>query len=191
MARPTVKIANGDLFLVKRDDLLLGLGLIARGKQKYHKLGYFFHPDVWQNYERTGNLDICPKDAILVMKFSALFIHTKTWPIVGKLQNFERALWPVPIFTHFDDSLNIRYFRLYPDNDILTEYEQVRASEYSKITKDSIIAEDGGAGSEFIELRLARLQGMDSDLWPERQPIEFYLGPDKENTSQLGVNKNP
>jgi hypothetical protein len=191
MARPTVKIANGDLFLIKRDDLLLGLGLIARGKQKYTKLGYFFHPDVWQNYQRTGDLNICSKDAILVMIFSSLFIHTKTWPIVGKLENFERALWPVPIFTHFNDSLNIRYFRLYPDNDSFAQFEQVRVSEYPIIPKDSIIAEDGGAGSEFIEIRLARLQGIDSDSWPERQPIEFYLNLDKKNPSPIGVHKNP
>jgi Immunity protein 26 len=147
------KYGEGDWFAVPLRDGGFGLGVIARANAGGVLLGYFFgppHADVPSLDEAVG---LTPGDAVLVRKFGHLGIVQGKWPILGRLDNWDRRAWPTPVFVRYEE-LTGRSFRVfYDDNDPNRKLreEQVAPGASEQAPKDGLM----GAG--FAETALTRL----------------------------------
>jgi hypothetical protein len=115
----TAKVAyrEGDWFAVPLREGGYAVGVVARANPKAALLGYFFGPrrDDVPTIEDVADLEAA--DAVLVGKFGHLGITGGTWPIVGRLDDWDRDEWPMPVFVRYEE-LTGRSFRVfYDDND--------------------------------------------------------------------------
>jgi hypothetical protein len=148
-----VKYREGDWFAVPLRDGGFGVGVIARANPKAVLLGYFFGP----RRSEVPSLDdvavLKPGDAVLVRKFGHLGIVEGKWPLLGRLDDWDRRDWPTPVFVRYEE-LTGRSFRVFCDDDnpnrVLRE-EQVAPGEAEQAPKDGLM----GAG--FAEGALTRL----------------------------------
>lgn len=148
-----VKYREGDWFAVPLRDNGFAVGLVARANPGGVLLGYFFGP---LRSEVPGLEDVAglqPADAVLVGKFGHVGIVQGKWPLLGRLDGWDRRQWPTPVFVRYEE-LTGRSFRVYYDDDdpnkVLRE-EQVAPGEAEQAPKDGLM----GAG--FAETALSRL----------------------------------
>jgi hypothetical protein len=151
MAR--VKYREGDWFAVPLRDGGYGVGLVARANPGGVLLGYFFGP---LRPEVPGLEDVAclrPDDAVLIERFGHLGIVQGRWPLLGRLDRWDRREWPTPVFVRYEE-LTGRSFQVFYDDDdpnrVLRE-EQVAPGEAEQAPKDGLM----GAG--FAEGALTRL----------------------------------
>jgi hypothetical protein len=150
---PKVSYREGDWFAVPLRDRGYATGLIARANPKGALLGYFFGPRRAQIPRLHDVSGLRPGDAMLVRKFGHLGIVHGTWPLLGRLDGWERQGWPTPVFVRYEE-LTGRSFHVYYDDDnpnkVLRE-KQVAPGEAEQAPKDGLM----GAG--FTEAILTRL----------------------------------
>ena len=152
-ALPKVSYREGDWFAVPLRDGGFAVGLIARANSGGALLGYFFgplRPEVPQLHDIA---DLRHGDAVLVRKFGHLGIRHGSWPLLGRLDGWDRRDWPTPVFVRYEE-LTGRSFRVFYDDDdpnkVLRE-EQVPPGQAEQAPKDGLM----GAG--FAEAALTRL----------------------------------
>jgi hypothetical protein len=129
------------------------VGVIARVNPKAALLGYFFGPLRSQVPALDEVTDLKPGDAVLVAKFGHLGVVQGKWPLLGRVDGWDRREWPTPVFVRYEE-LTERSFRVFYDDDdpnrVLRE-EQVAPGEAEQAPKDGLM----GAG--FVEDALSRL----------------------------------
>jgi hypothetical protein len=148
-----VKYREGDWFAVPLPDEGCAVGVIARVNPQAALLGYFFGPLRSQVPALDEVADLKPADAVLVAKFGHLGIVHGKWPLLGRVDGWDRREWPTPVFVRYED-LTGRSFRVFYDDDdpsrVLRE-EQIAPGEAEQAPKDGLM----GAG--FAEDALSRL----------------------------------
>jgi len=84
------------------------IGVVARAEPSRSRgaaiLVYFFRPR-WPHtpsQEQVGEL--LPETALSIIQTGVLRIIDETWMIVGDVQSFDRAMWPIPIFGSISNS---------------------------------------------------------------------------------------
>jgi hypothetical protein len=115
MAR--VNYREGDWFAVPLREGGYGVGIVARANPGAALLGYFFgprHTDV-PSLDDVANLK--PADAVLVGKFGHLGLTGGTWPILGRVQGWDRDQWPMPVFVRYEELTGRSFHVFYDDSD--------------------------------------------------------------------------
>lgn len=152
---PKGTYSEGDWFAVPLRGDGFAVGVIARampGKEGV-LLGYFFGPrrTVPPALEVLGRLSVY--DAIMVEIFGDLGIISGEWPLLGRINEWDRAAWPIPEFGRFEE-LTGRAFKVsYDDenpNNVIRE-EQIDPGELAGLPQDGL----SGAGA--VERALTRL----------------------------------
>ena len=99
-------------------------GVVARCTGDGTTLGYFFGP----KRDKVPTIDemthLAHKDALKVMQFGDLGLIDGSWPVIGRLPDWDRAQWPIPIFYHDDSLVDVSWKVEY--NDSLEEISRVR-----------------------------------------------------------------
>lgn len=153
MSKSHIKSKNGDLFIVFNEGRRVGLGLNARGNNRPVRLGYFFPLKLYDEAPDKSNLSLTPKQSVLVRMFGDLEIMRGNWPIVGHLDDFTPAAWPMPKFERFMSGSDG------PNTRIITEYDEERPAQYvfeseaSRLPKDydlSFVVDGGLAGAFYL-----------------------------------------
>jgi hypothetical protein len=149
--------AEGDWFAVPLREGGFAIGVIARAMPRKEGvlLGYFFGP-------RRDGLPILDElkslsasDAVLVERFGHLGLMHGTWPLLGRIDDWERDAWPTPAFGRFEELTGRAFKVIYDDanpNRLVRE-ELVDPDELVGLPKDGL----SGAGAvEGILTRLLR-----------------------------------
>jgi hypothetical protein len=104
----SVKIEEGQVFDIPLNKDAHALGVVARVHRKkgsrskpYIIFAYYFGP-----YKSIPDNDqfqhLNAKDAVMRVKCSILYIYKGHWKIVGKISNWRREDWPLPVFFRHD-----------------------------------------------------------------------------------------
>jgi hypothetical protein len=123
------------------------VGVVARANPKAALLGYFFGP----KRDNVPSLDdvahLKPADAVLVGKFGHIGLTQGNWPILGRLEDWDRDEWSMPVFVRYEELTGRSFHVFYDDNDPnkLLREEQVEAGAAEQGPKDGLM----GAG--FVE----------------------------------------
>jgi hypothetical protein len=153
MARP--KWVEGDWIGVPVRGGGWSVGVIARlaGRGKT-PLGYFFGPrlDALPGLDHVAGLR--PEDAVFVGLFGSQGLRRGSWPVLGRVPGWDRAEWPVPVFTVKDAIIDGLYWRRFYDPDDpgrwLSE-ERVERGVVPELLSDSL------SGSGAVEIWLSKL----------------------------------
>jgi hypothetical protein len=113
----TVRYREGDWFAVSLLDSGFAAGLIARVNPKGALLGYFFGPRRREMPRLHDVSGLRPGDALLVRKFGHLGIVHGTWPLLGRLDSWERQDWPTPVFLRYEELTGRSFHVFYDDKD--------------------------------------------------------------------------
>src|ERR1700729_2790067 len=97
-----VKYREGDWFAVPLLDGGFGVGVIARANPKAALLGYFFGPVRSAVPTLNDVADLKPADAVLIRKFGHLGIVQGRWPLIGRIDGWDRREWPTPVFVRYE-----------------------------------------------------------------------------------------
>ena len=111
-----INYREGDWFAVPLRDGGYGIGIVARANPKAALLGYFFGPrrDGVPTVDEVRELR--SSDAVLVGMFSHLGLTQAKWPILGRLAEWDRSEWPMPVFVRYEE-LTDRSFHVTYDQD--------------------------------------------------------------------------
>lgn len=100
--------------------------------------------------ELADTAGLQPGAAVWVHRFGDASLHDGTWQVLGQTPDWRRDVWPMPGFVHKDSLVPGRYTRRdYPGADPVES--RVGVGEIAGL------AEDGFAGSGFVEQRLTKL----------------------------------
>lgn len=150
-----VSYREGDWFAVPLREGGYAVGVVARANPKAALLGYFFGPRHSDVPTLADVEDLKPRDAVLVGKFGHLGLTGGTWPILGRLDGWDRDEWPMPVFVRYEE-LTGRSFHVFYDGDDpakLLREEQIAPGTDEQGPKDGLM----GAG--FAEKVLTTLLG--------------------------------
>ncbi len=125
MAR--VKYGEGDWFAVPLREGGYAVGVVARANPKAALLGYFFGPACAEIPGLDYVADLKASDAVLVGKFGHLGITQGRWPILGRLDDWDRAAWRMPVLVRYEELTGRSFKVFYEDDDpnMLVREEQV------------------------------------------------------------------
>ena len=117
---------EGSVFFVPLRTGGYARGLVARCDGRGLVFGYFFGPRFASipNEVDASHLKAC--DAILFGQFSDIGLRKGEWPIVARIANWERQLWPMPMFASNAE---------HEDSMVLTEYDEDTLNVKSVVTK--------------------------------------------------------
>ena len=109
VVKKRVRFAEGDVFLIPLTQGGFAVGLIARYDLRGHGvLAYIFNRTV----DEAGELDIdhvVSKEMVVdVVDVAMRSLVSGAWPIVGRLPNWSRSDWPVPVFRYQIGQLSFR-----------------------------------------------------------------------------------
>ena len=149
-----VNYREGDWFAVPLREGGYAVGVVARANPKAALLGYFFGPRRVDLPSLDDVADLKPDEAVLVGKFGHLGLTKGTWPILGRLEDWDRAEWSMPLFVRYEELTGLSFRVLYDDdpNKLIRE-EQAAPGEGEQGPKD------GSMGEGFAEKVLTSLLG--------------------------------
>jgi hypothetical protein len=151
MAR--VNYREGDWFAVPLREGGFAVGVVARANPEAALLGYFFGPRRAEVPSLYDVANLAPGDAVLVGKFGHLGLTQGKWPLLGHLDDWDRAAWSTPVFVRYEE-LTGRSFKVFYDDDDpnkLVREEQIAPGSAEQVPKDGLM----GAG--FVEKALTEL----------------------------------
>lgn len=135
---------EGDVFGVPLQCGVYARGVVARASDGVEILvAYFFEPALLELSHCVD--DISPEKVIKILRCGDLGIVDGSWPLIGKISNWNRDLWPSPKFFREDPLRGKGFLIKYSDeNPLFIEsrepYEGNRKYE-----------RDGVAGKGYIE----------------------------------------
>ena len=114
---PSARYREGDWFAVPLLDDGFAVGVIARANARGVVLGYFFGP---RRFELPTLRDVemlTPDESLLIGTFGHLGLKSGSWPILGRLADWDRNTWRMPAFARFEE-LTGKWFKMfYADDD--------------------------------------------------------------------------
>ena len=117
---------EGDWFAVPLGQGGYALGIIARTSQLGVLLGYFFGPRRTELPTLDDVTGLRPDAAVWITRFTDHGLRGRRrsgilWPILGRLADWDRSTWPLPVFARLDSRTG-HAFRVYygGDDDQLT-----------------------------------------------------------------------
>lgn len=140
---------EGEWFAVPLRTNGYGLGVVARASRRGVILGYFFGPcfERWPSLHDVSWLG--SSDAALVGRFGHFGLKRGDWPVLGHVEDWDRARWPMPEFVRYEELTGRSLSVIYDDNDpsrVIGEYPVTPG-----------VAEPGMIGAGFVEIRLSDL----------------------------------
>jgi len=110
-------------------------------------LGYFFGPHRDALPSLIDVQGLAPSDAVLVGKFGHLGLTRGTWPILGRLDEWNRDAWPMPVFVRYEELSGRSFNVIYDEDDpsSLVREEEILPGTAEQGPKDGLM----GAG--FVE----------------------------------------
>jgi hypothetical protein len=98
--RPRLKMnyREGDWFAVPLEEGGYAVGLVARLRPKAAPFGYFFGPRRPSVPTLDELTQLSPDDTILRCNFGDLGLLKTWWPVIGRHEPWNPALWPLPSF---------------------------------------------------------------------------------------------
>lgn len=143
------KLTEGTLFSVPLSGGGFAIGLIARLSKRGGVLfGYFWGE--WLALPDVNSLVISPSYAILIGRFGDLFLRTGRWTQLGKLPNWNRAEWPIPLFVREEPITGRRWEVKYSDDDPNAEVSECPARDGVQYLPDRM------HGAEATEITLRK-----------------------------------
>ncbi|WP_314517412.1 Imm26 family immunity protein [Xanthocytophaga agilis] len=142
----------GDVFCVPLAEKGYCLGLITHIHPRTKvPLGWFFRK-LYDQIPTIRDSEIINKgNVILVKRFGIQGFDEDTWRIISKLDTFDKAEWPIPVFLRRPGSTPACF--VYYNEDM----EETGSENIPEGTDLSLYYEDGIGGSGFVEKRLTRL----------------------------------
>jgi hypothetical protein len=116
-------------------------------------LGYFFGPCRPELPSLADVHGLHAADAVLVRRFGDLGLLDGTWPVLGRVDGWDRSAWPMPAFVHHE-SLTDRSVLVYYDEDDPNKCLSRRRIPLGASTQGP---KDGLMGSGFAEITLTNL----------------------------------
>lgn len=148
--RPDLR--EGDVFSVPIGGYQYGLGVISRVSVSGILLGFFFGPARSKEPDLSDSHGLVASDAVLVGRFSDLYLLKKKWRLLGPMEGWLREEWPMPIFVRQDPIAGVIFEVHYADSDP-SKFVTERRSDTAALKNP----QDGMMGAAFVEQRLTRL----------------------------------
>jgi hypothetical protein len=128
-----------------------GIGVVARTAPKgCIFLGYLFGPkrDTAPTLDEVRSLR--PEDAVRVVRIGDLSLMDGTWPLIGDLDSWKRAEWPMPPFARSDEISRRAWQVQYSDVDAnkIESQAEMHYADADDLGSDSVF----GAGAAEIIL---------------------------------------
>jgi len=170
MLRKSQPLEGGDVFEVPLSSGRCALGVIARPGAYGYALGYFYGPFVRPSELRIPPDELTPTAANYVSLFSDLELEERTWPIRGKIPEWNPLDWPVPEFGYVDRmSSSTAFARQYHDPTLgLLGDRRVSPDEARKMP------EDGYPGGNALRIKLCDAFGIARPNVPAFDPNAFF-----------------
>ncbi len=149
------KYREGDWFAVPLGHGGFAVGVVARANPKGALLGYFFGPKRASPPPLSELATYVPGNAVLVGKFGHLGIRRGEWPLLGRLEDWDREAWAMPVFVRYEE-LTGRSFQVFYDPDDparLLREEQIPPGTAEQGPRDGLM----GAG--YLEEVLTTMLG--------------------------------
>jgi len=127
-------------------------GVLSRTSGRGSAFGHFFGPRV-MNPDDLDFADLDPRGAILVCMFGDHGLHRGKWPVVGKIENWDRKMWVIPKFVRDHDDPKLRYVTEYGDR---LEFVSEREVVATRAELEGL-PEDAQLGSGIVERTLSDL----------------------------------
>jgi hypothetical protein len=155
MAR--VQYRAGDCYAVPLRGGGFAVGVVARAKDPV-LFGYFFGPRHSKVPDLTECQRLAPADAILIGPFGHLGIVNGTWPLIGRLDDWDRATWPMPPLIRNEELTGRSFLVWHDDND------PIRVIREDLIPPGQAAAgpRDGLMGHGYVETLLSRILHWDT-----------------------------
>lgn len=151
-----VKPKEGVWFKVLLNNKII-VGLAARTPARQRRwsivFGYFFGPFA-ENADFEAIIStLVPDQALLVTKFTGLYIEDGAWPLIPIDIPWNREQWPMPPFSYKVPISNRIVRRTYCDNDC----RQLLKEETCTLEEALLLPRDGIYGAEAAEIALGQL----------------------------------
>jgi hypothetical protein len=161
MAKPDYH--QGDWFAVPLDQGGYALGIIARTNPLGVLLGYFFGPRRAELPTLDDVAALRAGDAVLIARFADRGLRGRSrsgrqWLVLGRLADWDRSAWPMPVFGRVDAQTGHVYRVFYLDNDPGSRPRRARAASYD-ISVVKSLPRDGMASPDEVERWLDGLLG--------------------------------
>ncbi|MBR0828437.1 immunity 26/phosphotriesterase HocA family protein [Bradyrhizobium manausense] len=144
---------EGSVFLVPVRPNGFLRGVVTRSTSRGRVLvGYFFGPRVDEQRLATVN-DLDPQGALARIRFGDLGLINGEWPILGKVERWDRTEWPTPDFVRRDPISNKAWLIRYSDADPLRSTSE-RLPNYDDF---NVLGHDGLYGAGAAEAFLSKL----------------------------------
>ena len=111
-----VEYREGTWFAVPLRDGGFGVGVVARANAGGVLMGYFFGPRRAAVPELTDVAGLKPEDSVLAAMFGHLGLKGGDWPVLGRLEGWDRREWPMPVFVRYEE-LTGRSFKVFYNDD--------------------------------------------------------------------------
>jgi hypothetical protein len=167
-----VNYREGDWFAVPLGQGGYALGVVARTSTMGVLLGYFFAPRRAELPTLEDVSTLAAEKAIWITRLDDRGLRGRSqsgreWPIIGRLADWDRKAWPMPVFGRIDEQARRAFRVFYADNnpDSRPRWEQVPSDaphglrEISGRTMNVIekLPRDGMVGADHAEKWLDRL----------------------------------
>ncbi|QPJ62209.1 MAG: hypothetical protein G3M70_10135 [Candidatus Nitronauta litoralis] len=151
MPKKTLNYSEGDCFSVPLSEGGYARGVVARMDGSGGIFGYFFGPKVEQFKKLVIDENIFPENAVLLGQFGDLGFLEKKWEVIGRVSEWSREKWPMPLFLRFEEGSSVGYLSQYDENTlkIIGEQEvEIKKIDKKKYPKDSLM------GYGFVEKKI-------------------------------------
>ncbi len=144
--------AEGSVFIVPLREGGYARGVVARSNDTGRVLlGYFFGPK-FDTIDEASSVEIDPEDALLRIRFGDLALINGEWPVIGKIDQWDPSMWPMPDFVRKDPlgmmkSVLVRY----------SDTDPMQIEMEYPIEDDSGLAADSMSGCEAVVIKLSKL----------------------------------
>lgn len=152
---PGATYSEGDWFAVPLRDGGFAVGVIARAMPRKEGvlLGYFFGPRRYEIPTHEDLSGLSASDAVMVEMFGDLGIIRGEWPLLGRINGWDRTAWPTPEFGRFEE-LTGRAFKVTYDDD-----NPNRVVREEQVDPGGLVGlpGDGLSGAGAVERTLTRM----------------------------------
>ncbi len=141
---------EGSVFFVPLKDGTYARGVVTRSSKRGKVLfGYFFGPKL-HSTEHASMSDLTPSKAISILEYGDLGLINGEWKICGKLPDWNRDEWPIPLYVRKSDLSKKAWIVQYSDLDPLQVVKETRTDYDSDLPPASLY------GYGAVEIHLSK-----------------------------------